>query len=247
MTSPLTIMSTLAVGLAFERTILPHWQVGGRRIDMIWNPTAVLLQKIREGARADALVLVAGSMNDLADAGIIRADTIRPVAQAAFGLGVRTGAPTPDISTPEAFRDVLLKARRIVYSRTGASGKYFARLIGDLGIEAAVNARALVIPEGFTGRHLLTGEADLAVQQISELMSVDGVTVLGPFPEPLQVTTDFAAGIFAEAAQPEQARAFLRHLTSRESVRAYAAGGLRSLVDLADETDVMIAGNGASV
>ncbi len=111
----------------------------------------------------------------------------------------------------------------MAYSRAGASGIYFAGLIERLGIAAAVNAKAVIIPMGFTAEKVASGEADLAVQQISELMTVPGIDVAGPFPAEIQVESRFEAAIFKDTTNAAGAAAFLRCLTSAQAAQAYAA------------------------
>ncbi|TCK16581.1 molybdate transport system substrate-binding protein [Ancylobacter aquaticus] len=230
--SNLSLLSTLAVEKAFKSWILPAWHEQGREIEVAWNPTTVLMREVEAGARADVIVLIDGPMAQLAAAGVVLPESVTPIARARVGLGMRAGAAPPDISTPERLRQVLLGARSIAYSRTGASGIYFAGLISQLGIADDINARAVVIPAGFTGEKILTGEAEFAVQQVSELMSVEGVEVIAPFPDELQVPTDFSAAIFREAREPVAARAFLAHLTSAVAHRAYSDGGLIARFDM---------------
>ena len=122
----------------------------------------------------------------------------------------------------------MLAARAVAYSKAGASGIYFAALIERLGIAEAVNARAVVIPMGFTAEKVASGEADLAIQQVSELMSVPGIDVAGPFPAELQTVSTFDAAIFADAANPEGAAAFIAALSTPAAAKAYADGGLVS-------------------
>src|SRR6185437_11142847 len=118
---------------------------------------------------------------------------------------VKAGAAHPDIATEAALGAALLGARSVAYSRLGASGIYFAQLIEQLGIASEVNARATIIPAGFTAEKLLTGEADLAVQQISELMQVGGIEVVGPIPHDLQTPAVFSAGRLRESAKIDHA------------------------------------------
>ncbi len=198
----LKVMSALAVELALTRSLLPAWRAAGNEVDVQWDPTTLLKERIRNGERADVLVMIDNSMQEMSRQGIVVEDSITPIAQAGFGLGIAAGTPRPDISTPENFVRALLNARSIAYSRTGASGIYFAELIQQLDIADRINARALITPGGFTAKHLLTGECDLAVQQISELMSVESVEVVGPFPETYQRPTDFSVAIFADAEGP---------------------------------------------
>ncbi|MVA27298.1 substrate-binding domain-containing protein (plasmid) [Agrobacterium vitis] len=222
----LKLMSTLAVEMAFKTWLLPAWRESGRQIKVEWSPTTVLMENIEAGRRADVVVLIDGPMAKLASAGIVQTQSVTPIATAGFGLGARAGTALPDISTPEKFKAALLDARSIVYSRAGASGIYFAKVAEKLGIADEINAKSIIIPAGFTGEKVISGEADIAVQQVSELMSVEGVAVIGPFPAELQVTTDFSAAIFADAQNPELAQVFLAHLTSSEAHEAYSNGGL---------------------
>ncbi len=224
----LTLMSTLAVEVALKRSILPGWFAAGHGADVQWSPTAVLMDRVCGGERADAIIMIDDSMRSLADAGIVRAETVTPIARAGFGVAVRAGTAAPDISTPESFKEALVSARAVAYSLTGASGIYFGDLVDRLGVAETVKARAVTIPAGFTAHKLVTGEADLAVQQISELMSVDGVEIVGPFPDPLQKHTDFSVAVFTDAADPDLAEEFIVHLTSPEADRAYRLGGLTS-------------------
>lgn len=220
------LMSTLAVEKAFKTEILPSWTGAGHPLSVRWDPTTKLVEAIEAGARADVLVLIDAPMAKMAEAGIVLGDTITPIARAGIGLGKRAGSAMPDISTADSFRQALLDAKSIAYSLGGASGIYFGKLIQTLGIADQINAKAVTIPAGFTAEKVISGEAEMAVQQISELMSVDGIGIVGPFPPEYQVATDFSVAIFADAANPDAARDFLRHLTTDAARAAYARGGL---------------------
>ena len=216
----------LAIMGAVKQTILPAYQATGHDADITWDPTTKLMERINAGERGDVVVLISWAIDELIDRDIITAKSRTPIARARLGLGVRAGEPKPDISTVEAFRQALLDAPSIVYSRAGASGIYFEQLIDQLGIGDEVRAKSVVIPAGLTGEPVARGEADLAVQQISELMSVSGIDVVGPVPPEVQTSTDFEAAIFTEAANPAGARRFINALTSPEARQAYEATGL---------------------
>jgi molybdate transport system substrate-binding protein len=138
---------------------------------------------------------------------------------------VRAGSPHPDIATEAAFRTSVRAARSVAYSKIGASGIYFAGLIERLGIAAEINAKA-TISSGFTAERLVTGEADLAVQQISELKQVEGIEVVGPIPLSLQTPAVFSAGRMAASEQAAQADALLRYLASAEVAPVLIETGL---------------------
>ncbi|OYR30976.1 molybdate ABC transporter substrate-binding protein [Brucella pseudogrignonensis] len=226
MRDQLKVMSTLAVELALKTVLLPAWQTESRQVAVDWNPTGVLIDRVRNGERGDVLIAIDEPIENLVEAGILRAGSVRPIARASFGLGTRSGMAMPDISTPERFKQALLSARSIAYSQTGASGIHFRHVLERLGIAEAVNAKATIIHAGFTADQVIAGEADLAVQQISELMSIDGIDVVGPFPDPYQKHTDFSAAIFAEACSPEAAEDFLDHLSNGKAAAIYSRTGL---------------------
>jgi molybdate transport system substrate-binding protein len=216
----------LAIMGAVEQTILPAYRASGHEAHITWEPTTKLMERINAGERGDVVVLISWAIDELIDREIITAKSRTPIARARLGLGVRAGEPKPDISTVDAFRQALLDAPSIAYSRAGASGIYFEQLIDQLGIGDDVRAKSVVIPAGLTGEPVARGEADLAVQQISELMSVPGIDVVGPVPPEVQTSTDFEAAIFTGAANPAGARRFITALTSPEARRAYEATGL---------------------
>jgi molybdate transport system substrate-binding protein len=139
---------------------------------------------------------------------------------------VKAGTEHPDIATEPALRATLLGSRCVAYSRTGASGIFFAQLIERMGIAHEINARARVIPSGFTAELLVTGEAELAVQQISELKQVAGVEVVGPIPHHLQSPAVFSAGRLAASKRVAQSDALLKYLASPEVAPVLRESGL---------------------
>lgn len=236
MSSPninLSVMSALAVEVAFRRWLVPafHAQTD-YRLDVSWDPTTVLVKRIGNGERADVIIAIDNSMDKLVADGVILPETRIPIAQARLGLAVRAGQPHPDISTMAAFTRTLKDADGIAYSKGGASGIYFTELVNRLGIADDVAAKAVTIPAGFTAEKVVSGEAQFAVQQISELMTVDGIDIIGPFPDEVQVTTDFSAAMFADADNRAGAAEFLNLLVSAEAHDAYRNGGLVSRLDI---------------
>lgn len=230
--SSVTVMSGLALEVAVSRWLKPSFEARSPyRLEIDWRPTTAIMKSVAEGRRADLVIAIDNSMDKLCADRVVRPETRVTLADSVLGVGVRHGAPRPDVSTVEAFRKAMLGARAVAYSKAGASGIYFTGLIERLGIAAEVNARAVVIPMGFTGEKVASGEADVAIQQVSELMSVPGVDVAGPFPAEIQTVSTFDAAIFADAKNPEGAAAFLALLSSPEAAKAYADGGLVSRLE----------------
>jgi molybdate transport system substrate-binding protein len=154
------------------------------------------------------------------------AESCVDLARSYVGIAVKAGADHPDIATEAGLRLALLAARSVAYSRIGASGILFARLIERLGVASEINARANIIPSGFTAEKLVTGEADLAVQQISELKQVAGIEIVGPIPHQLQTPAVFSAGLMAASNKPEPAERLLRFLASPEVATVLRESGL---------------------
>lgn len=219
-------MAALVILKAVEDDILPR--LDGPRPDIVWDPTAALMQRIENGERADGIFAIDGSMQKLVTAGLIDPASVVPVVQAEFGIAVSMDMPAPPLNTASDLVALLLAVPTICYSRAGASGIYFETLIDRLGIGDAVRAKSLVIPAGLTAEQVRMGNAVLAIQQMSELRAVDGVRIAGPLPPDCQQTTDFSAGIFRGADAPGEASAFIAALTGDAARAAYIARGLKS-------------------
>jgi molybdate transport system substrate-binding protein len=220
------LLSTLALKGAVRGLAGRFETAGGARIDADFAPTLGLLERLRCGEGADVVILTKEALGDLAAQGTVVAESCVDLARSFVGIAVKAGADHPDIATEAALRATLLKARSVAYSRTGASGILFAQLIERLGIASAINARARIIPAGFTAELLLTGEADLAVQQISELKLVAGVEVVGPIPRNLQTPAVFSAGRLAASERAAQSDALLKYLASPEVAPVLRESGL---------------------
>jgi molybdate transport system substrate-binding protein len=224
---PVRIMSALIIRAIVEDHVLPKLFEAGTPVEMVWDPTAKLMQRIADGERADGIVAIDTSLDELEGKGLIEGSSRRRFAQAAFGLAVARGAPRPNISTVDKLRSVLLESPRVVYSRAGASGMYFERLIDELGIGAPVREKALIIPAGLTGQKVASGEAVIAVQQISELLAVPEIDLIGPFPAPVQETTNFSAALFKGSANAAGSNIFFDVLFSPDVRSACEVAGLK--------------------
>jgi molybdate transport system substrate-binding protein len=221
--SELTLLSTLGL-TGVLREVLPRFH---GRVAASYDPTNAIMARIAAGETGDAAILTAEGIEALTAKGVLAAGTRVDLAASGIGIAVKAGAPKPDIATPEAFIRLLENVPSIVYSRAGASGVYFAGLLERLGLAEAVNAKAIVIPQGFTAERVARGEAVVAVQQISELMAVEGVEVIGPLPEGLQTTVIFSGAIFAGSARPAEAAALLRFLAAEATPGLLRAKGLQ--------------------
>ncbi len=220
------LLSTLALQGALMR-LAPQFEAAtGIRIDAEFAPTVGLLPRLRGGEAADLVILTREGLDELAAEGRLIADSRTDLARSYVGLVVKAGAPHPNVADPAALRTALLAARSVAYSRIGASGIYFAQLIEQLGIAAEINAKATIVAAGFTAERLVSGEADLAIQQISELKQVSGIEVVGPIPPELQTPGLFSAGMMANATRRSEADRLLRFLASSEVAPVLRETGL---------------------
>ncbi|WFU68970.1 substrate-binding domain-containing protein [Bradyrhizobium sp. CB2312] len=220
MLSTLGLMGAMrSLSSAFEAAHAIH-------VDADFAPTLALLKRLRDGEAADLVILTREGLDEMISEGRVVAETAADLARSFVGIAVRAGQAHPDIATEAALRTTLLAARSVAYSRLGASGVYFAQLIVRMGIAAEINGKATIVEQGFTAERLVSGEADLAVQQISELKQVDGIEVVGPIPHELQTPAVFSAGRIASAKHAEAADRLLRYLSSPEVVPALRQSGL---------------------
>jgi len=224
--SVVRVLSTLALKGAVRALAARYEAEGGARIDADFAPTLALLDRLRGGEAADIAILTREGLDALANEGSVVGETCVDLARSFVGIAVKAGHEHPDIATEPALRAALLAARSVAYSQIGASGILFAQLIERMGIASEINARALIIPQGFTAERLVTGEADLAVQQISELKQVARIEIVGPIPYELQSPAVFSAGRMAVSRDAAQADRLLRYLASREVAPVLRESGL---------------------
>ncbi|MCK1743296.1 substrate-binding domain-containing protein [Bradyrhizobium sp. 139] len=220
------MLSTLGLMGAMRSLSSAFETATGIHVDADFAPTLALLRRLRDGEAADLVILTREGLDEMIGEGRVLAGGAADLARSFVGIAVRAGQMHPDISSEAALRKSLLSARSVAYSRLGASGVYFARLIAQMGIAAEINAKATIVAQGFTAERLVTGEADLAVQQISELKQVEGIEVVGPIPHDLQTPAVFSAGRMANAKHAEAAGRLLRYLASPEVVPVLRQSGL---------------------
>jgi molybdate transport system substrate-binding protein len=217
-------MKTIVIELAEE-----FRRQTGHTMKATFSPVGVQRKKLEAGERADVVILSDTVIDQLAGQGLVRAGSRTDLARTGMGVCVRQGAPLPDISTAEAFKQSLLAAKSIVYvdpAQGATSGVHFAGVLQRLGIAEAVKSKTVLVPGGFAADVVAKGEAEMCVHQISEIVPVAGATLVGPLPRDLQKVTTYSAGLPASAEVPDVARAFIAFLTRPESKARLAAAGL---------------------
>jgi molybdate transport system substrate-binding protein len=182
---------------------------------------------VREGEPADIVILASGPMAKLEAEGHILAGSIKGFARSGMAIAVRVGAERPDIGDEAAVKRAVLAAKTVCYS-TGPSGDHLLQLCAKWGL-AADDARLVKAPPGIpVGSLVAQGDADLGFQQLSELIHVQGITVLGPLPPEIQNVTVFAAGVASTSKQSEQTAALIAYLTSPETAGVKQAQGMEA-------------------
>jgi molybdate transport system substrate-binding protein len=206
-------------------------KASGHKLSVTYGISGAMAKRVRDGEPADILVSTRSAVD-----GLIAERKVAPgfdtvLARSSIGVAVRRGSPKPDISTTDALRRSLRAARAISYTDPaggGPSGVHFSRVLDRLGIAGEMTGKTVFPPAGggLTARFLVSGEAEIAVQQMVELMSVDGIEVVGPLPSELQLVTTYVAAIPAGADQPDAAQALLRFLRSPDALTTMKAKGL---------------------
>ena len=210
--------------------LLPAFEKeSGHQVELILDTAKNSLARIEAGERGDAAVLLGTSIDKLAARGILTAASAQPFSRSIIGIAVLKGAPRPDISTVDAFKRTLLNAQSIAHTVHGPSGAYFPGLMQRLGIAEQIKPKEVTRPGGYIGVVVAAGEAQMAFQQIVELMAVPGLDVIGPIPPELQFNFDSKAALFAYTKNPAAARAMLAFFARPENASTFREAGLEQL------------------
>ncbi|MGC2159005.1 MAG: molybdate ABC transporter substrate-binding protein, partial [Pseudolabrys sp.] len=219
------------VQAALEELAPKFEQATGSKLNITWATAAILVKRVQAGETADLMVLTKQSLDALTKDNKATAGADAVFASSGMAVVVKKGAPKPDISTPDAFKQALINAKTIAYSDPaagGASGVYFAKLLERMGIADQMKAKTRhPPPSGNSANLVVAGEADLAIQQEPEVMSVAGIDMVGPLPADLNNITAYAAGIGAGSQQADAATALIRFLHSPEAQAVFKAKGLK--------------------
>lgn len=222
------VLSARAPQMALGKLFAAFNRASGHAVAASYGTVGAIAERFKGGEAADVLILSPSALTALDDALLPGTETA--LARAGLAVCVRPGAPAPDLSNPQAFAAALRAARAISYSDPKAGGSaaaYFTGLLQRLGIADAVNAKAA---PGRNGHHVAElvadGTAELGISFLSELVAIEGVTIVGPLPAELQNYTVYAAAIPRASAAPEEARALITSLTRPEADAVWREAGL---------------------
>jgi molybdate transport system substrate-binding protein len=185
--------------------------------------------RLKRGEAADVVIVAADALDELITAGSVLADSRVDLARSSIGMAVRSGAAKPDIRSVAALTRTLLEAKSVAYSAS-VSGDYLRNeLFPRLGVYEELKATGRRIDRERVGAVVARGDAEIGFQQISELLPISGIDIVGPLPPEAQRVTVFAAGVAANARHPEAARAFIRFLASSEATGVIVKSGLQPI------------------
>jgi molybdate transport system substrate-binding protein len=210
----ITIVSSTAMTEFLEAAIPLFEQKTGNKVEANFLSSAILPGKVKDGVQADLVVTTPPIYEELVKAGKLVAGSRADFIKSSAGVAVRAGAPKPDISTPEAFKAALLAAKSVGISK-GPSGQYMVTLLDRLGIADAIKPKAVFTEAGQrVGTVIASGQAEIGVQQITELLASPGIDYIGPLPPALQTTIVYTSAASTNAKEKEAAGAFAKFLNS---------------------------------
>jgi len=225
-TITLKVITSNALRTVFSELLPAFEHAHPVKIDASYDPAKRVQKRLAAGETADVAVSNLPAIERMISENILDAATRREFAHYGIGIAVKAGAAKPDISTVDAFKQTLLNARSIACTIEGASGIYFADLIQRLGIADAVNAKASRQPGGLCAEQLIDGRADIAIQQVPELLAAGkGIELAGLLPAELQKMSVLSAGVFKSSAEAAAGKAFIDFLATPDALRAFKAAG----------------------
>ena len=208
------VMSSLAIKAAYLE-LVPRFEAETKhQVVTSWVGMVDILKRVKAGEITDLVIVSRSALEELAKLGKIAPGSVVDLAKSGVGVAVRKGAVRPDISSGEAVKRALRAAKSIAYS-SGPSGVYLSGLFRRWGIADELKSRLTQTPPGTAvGGLIARGEAEIGFQQMSELLPVAGIDIVGPLPPDIQTITVFSGGVHVAAKEPGAARAWMKFLTS---------------------------------
>lgn len=219
------VMASAAFKEAYLELVPEFERTTGHKVVAIWIPTVEIMRRLKGGETVDLVIMAAGAIDELIKLGKIAAGSRVDLAKSGVGVAVRAGAPRPDISSGEALKRAVLAAKSIVYSH-GPSGVYLAGLFQRMGIAEELKSKVKQVQGEPAGAVVARGEAEIGFQQMSELLPVPGIDLLGPLPADVQQITVFSAGLHVGAKAPDAARALVKFMTAPAAVPVIRKKGM---------------------
>lgn len=212
----------LALVPAFEKQT-------GHKVAVDNGTTGQLKKRIDGGEAFDLLVITPAAIDELTKAGKLAVGSEVKLASVGIGVVVKEGAPKPDIGTVEKFKQALLAAKTVAYidpKSGGSSGIYIDKLLVKLGIADQIKPKERLKQGGHVADLIVSGEAELGIHQISEIVPVKGAALVGPLPQEIQHTTTYAVALSASAKNKDAAEAFIKTLAGPDAAAVLKFKGM---------------------
>lgn len=203
-------------------------QQTGHKVDFTFAVMSSLRDKLAAGEKADVLVMPTNILDDHEKSGVARGAHRAVLGLVAINAVVRSGAPLPDLSTPDAVKQAMLESRAIAHATPGAtpSGTHMGKLLDQLGIVEPMKGKVIHRPALEGGVQLVaSGEADIGFYPKSEVINIEGLTLAGPLPAAIQLTTIYGAAVASASAAPDAAAAFIGYVVDQKNCGAWAHAG----------------------
>lgn len=217
---PLKVLTTGAFKSVLMEMVSDYESRTGLKVEVKNETAGGLLKLIAAGETFDVVVLTPAALQTLSKEGKVNSASIRSVAKVGIGVAVVAGAPKPPLNSLEDFKAALASARKVAWidpKSGGSSGIYLDKLFSKLDLNEVVRPKSVLVFGGLVAQKLVTGEADLAIHQISEILPVKGVELVGPLPEALQNYTTYGVAIGTGARQVAEAQNLVNIMLSAES------------------------------
>lgn len=219
-------ISSMATRQVLAELVDAYQRRSGRRVVITSVGGVDAAKRVQAGEAFDVVILASDAIEKLIASGQVLAGSRVDLVHSGVAVAVRAGASKPDISSEAAVRAAVLAARTVSYS-TGPSGVALAKLFEHWGIAEDIKSRIVTPPPGIpVGSLVAKGEVELGFQQLSELINLEGIAVLGPLPPAIQITTTFSAGVCATSTQAEAVRAMLSYMASSDAAEAKRRQGM---------------------
>jgi molybdate transport system substrate-binding protein len=226
MTAHLVGISSMATRLVLNELAADYQERTGQPVTLESVGGVDAARRVQAGERFDFVVLAADAVDKLVAGGTVVAGSRVDLVRSDVAIAVKAGTPHPDVRSEDALKRAVLAAASVGYS-TGPSGVALVKLFERWGIAAELQGRLVQAPAGVpVGALVARGEVALGFQQLSELMHLEGLDLLGPMPPPVQITTIFSAGLCTTGTRPEEARRLLAFLASDATTEAKLRHGM---------------------
>jgi molybdate transport system substrate-binding protein len=219
-----------AIEEPFEQLTAEFSRETGHKVHAIFGPVGGMQAKLKGGEKADVIVLSVAAMDALEKDGALVAGSRAELGRATVGIGVRTGAPQPDISSPDALKKTLTAAGTVAYTNPaagGTAGIYMTGLLDRLGLTEEVKKKALLQSSGSAvADAVANGAAEIRISFTSELLPNKGVKVIGQMPQSIGLVVTYTAGVATPSTQADAARALIAYMTRPASRDHFKEAGL---------------------